>query len=67
MLEHFELGGETVMVAPLQGFYVTAGHGADEVRLAFVLDEQKLARAVRLLGAGLERYPGRVPAAGARQ
>ena len=39
-----------------KGFYVTPGHGANEVRLAFVLDEERLARAVRLLGAGLERY-----------
>jgi aspartate aminotransferase len=56
LLDDFALDGETVMVAPLQGFYVTPQHGANEVRLAFVLDEERLARAVRLLGAGLERY-----------
>jgi aspartate aminotransferase len=56
MLEHFSVDGETVMVAPLEGFYVTPGHGTNEVRLAFVLDEERLARAVRILGAGLEEY-----------
>jgi aspartate aminotransferase len=56
MLEHFSVDGETVMVAPLEGFYVTPGHGTNEVRLAFVLDEERLARAVRILGAGVEAY-----------
>src|ERR687883_1699736 len=56
MLEHFSVDGETVMVAPLEGFYVMPGHGRNAVRLAFVLDEERLARAVRILGAGLEAY-----------
>jgi len=56
MLEHFALDGETVMVAPLEGFYVTPGHGRSEVRLAFVLDEERIARAAHVLGAGLEAY-----------
>ena len=60
MLEHFVSGGETVMVAPLQGFYVAPNHGVDEVRLAFVLDEERLARAVSLLGEGLESYAERL-------
>jgi len=56
MLEHFEQDGETTMVAPLEGFYVTPGYGRSEVRLAFVLDEERIGRAVRVLGAGLEAY-----------
>jgi aspartate aminotransferase len=59
MLEHFSLDGETVMVAPLEGFYVAPGHGTSAVRLAFVLDEERLARAVRILGEGLEAYSRR--------
>lgn len=59
MLEDYEADGETVMVAPLQGFYVTPGHGANEVRLAYVLNEERLERAIRLLGQGLERYARR--------
>ncbi len=56
MLEHFEQDGETTMVAPLEGFYVTPGHGRSEARLAFVLDEARLARAIGVLGAGLAAY-----------
>jgi aspartate aminotransferase len=56
LLQSFALDGETVMLAPLQGFYVTPAHGTNEVRLAFVLDEERLARAVRIIGAGLERF-----------
>lgn len=56
LLESFARDGETVMVAPLAGFYVTPGHGANEVRLAFVLSEERLTRAVTLLGAGLQAY-----------
>jgi len=56
MLESFALDDETVMVAPLEGFYVTPGHGRSEARLAFVLDEDRLARSVEVLGAGLARY-----------
>ncbi len=56
MLSDFALDGETVMVAPLEGFFVTPGHGRNEVRLAFVLDEERLGRAVRVLGEGLAAY-----------
>lgn len=56
MLEDFSAGGETVMVAPLKGFYVTPGLGANEARLAYVLGDEDLDRAVRLLGDGLDRY-----------
>ena len=56
MLDDYSLDGETVMVAPLEGFYVQLGHGRSEVRLAFVLDDEMLARAIRVLGAGLTRY-----------
>ncbi|UCF09719.1 MAG: pyridoxal phosphate-dependent aminotransferase [Candidatus Bipolaricaulota bacterium] len=56
MLNEFELDGETVMVAPGAGFYATAGKGHDEVRMAYVLEEEKLRRAVEVLRAGLEAY-----------
>jgi aspartate aminotransferase len=56
MLEHFVLDGETTMVAPLQGFYVTPNYGASEVRIAFVLDEDRIGRAIRILGVGLDQY-----------
>ena len=59
LLESFTLDGETIMLSPLQGFYVTPGHGANEVRLAFVLDEERLARAVRILSEGLQQFAAR--------
>ena len=56
LLESFELDGETVMLAPASGFYATPGLGKDEVRIAYVLDRERLARAVKVLGAGLAAY-----------
>jgi aspartate aminotransferase len=57
LLNDFNLDGETVMMAPANGFYLTPGLGVDEVRLAYVLEEAKLVRAMRCLRAGLESYP----------
>jgi aspartate aminotransferase len=56
MLESFELGGDTVMMAPLSGFYSTKGEGKQEVRLAYVLEQDKLKKAVKCLEAGLIEY-----------
>ena len=59
MLEHFDLDGDTVMMAPATGFYATPGAGTREVRIAYVLDVSDIQRAVACLAAGLEQYPGR--------
>lgn len=56
LLEDFELDGETVMVAPAGGFYATPGAGTDEVRMAYVLEAPKIARAMEVFVAALERY-----------
>jgi aspartate aminotransferase len=68
LLNDFNLDGETVMMAPANGFYLTPGLGVDEVRIAYVLEEEKLIRAMRCLKAGLEAYPAtiRVAAAASR-
>jgi aspartate aminotransferase len=63
LLDSFDLEGETVVVAPADGFYATPGLGKDEVRIAYVLEEAKLGRAMRVLTAALEVYPGRTVAA----
>ncbi len=60
LLGDFALDGETVAVAPADGFYATPGLGRDEVRLAYVLEEPKLRRAMRCLTAALAAYPGRM-------
>lgn len=56
MLNDFNLDGETTMVAPGAGFYATPDVGNDEIRIAYVLEESKLVRAVEVLKAGLEAY-----------
>lgn len=56
MLTDFELDKETVMVAPAQGFYSTPGRGKDEVRIAYVLKEADLKRAITVFRAGLDKY-----------
>ncbi|GAC1630872.1 MAG: pyridoxal phosphate-dependent aminotransferase [Chloroflexota bacterium] len=67
LLTDFERDGETVMVAPGPGFYVTPNMGACEVRLAYVLNEAHLRRAVNLLGEALSVYPQRLESAVAIQ
>jgi len=56
LLTRIETEGETVFVAPGSGFYATPGKGHDEVRIAYVLEEEKLLRAVDVLKVGLEAY-----------
>jgi aspartate aminotransferase len=57
ILEDFEFEGETVMMAPASGFYSTKGKGKNEVRLAYVLEKNKLKKAVRCLTEALRVYP----------
>ncbi len=59
MLEKFSYNNETVMMAPATGFYSTSGAGSNEVRLAYVLNQDDLKKAVVCLEKGLEEYPGR--------
>ncbi|MBQ5344777.1 MAG: pyridoxal phosphate-dependent aminotransferase [Acidaminococcaceae bacterium] len=59
MLQDFEKDGETVMIAPGNGFYATPGKGIDEARLAYVLKCEDLERAMELLAAAVKEYPGR--------
>jgi aspartate aminotransferase len=63
MLTHFQLEGETTMMAPGDGFYATPGAGRSEVRIAYVLEEEKLRRAMRIVAAGLRAYRAVAPAA----
>lgn len=48
--------GETVMTAPAAGFYITPGLGRNQVRLAYVLKKEDLARALLVLEKALEAY-----------
>jgi aspartate aminotransferase len=59
LLEEFQVNGETTMMAPGNGFYATPGAGASEVRIAYVLKEEHLRRAMRVVAEGLEAYAKR--------
>lgn len=56
LLESFEEDGQTVMVAPAAGFYATPGLGKNQIRIAYVLEKEKLKRAVALLKSALTQY-----------
>lgn len=60
MLTSFSMEGKTTMVAPANGFYATPGKGEDEVRIAYVLEIEKLKHAMEILRAGIERYKNEV-------
>lgn len=59
-LEEFEYEGQTIFMAPASGFYTTPGLGKNEVRIAYVLNKEDLAKALIVLTKALEAYPGRV-------
>ncbi len=59
MLQDFDVNGETVMIAPGNGFYATPGKGVDEARLAYVLNCEDLEKAMALLAEAVKQYPGR--------
>ncbi len=59
LLTDFEDQGETVMFAPGEPFYATPGKGKNEVRIAYVLKQKDLARAMDLLALGIEAYNNR--------
>lgn len=59
-LSDFEYEGQTVMMAPASGFYTTPGLGKNEVRMAYVLKKEDLAKALVVLQKALEAYPGKI-------
>jgi len=56
LLDSFSHNGATVMMAPAAGFYATKGKGKDEVRLAYVLNEEAINGAMDCLEAALKTY-----------
>jgi aspartate aminotransferase len=59
LLESFSYKNKTVMLAPATGFYGTPGLGANEVRIAYVLNLDDLDEAMDCLKKALEEYPER--------
>ena len=56
MISEFSYKGKTVMVTPMQDFYITPGLGHREIRLAYVLDSKVLKEAMDILREGLKAY-----------
>ncbi len=60
LLEEFDHEGKTLMVAPAAGFYSTPNTGTNQVRIAYVLNQEALTQAIVCLEKALEVYPGRI-------
>lgn len=58
LLSDFDYNNETVMLAPAQGFYATPNSGLNEVRLAYVLNNEALIKSVEIIKQALAVYPG---------
>jgi aspartate aminotransferase len=56
LLESFDYNGVTVMLAPASGFYSSPGLGKKEARIAYVLKEESLFKAMNCLQQGLKSY-----------
>ena len=60
LLSDFEKDGATVMLAPAHGFYFNEHLGKDQVRIAYVLNENDIRNAVSCLAEGLKVYQGKM-------
>jgi aspartate aminotransferase len=56
LLTDFNHNNNTVMLAPANGFYSTRGLGEQEVRIAYVLKQEDLIQAVKILQTALLQY-----------
>ena len=56
LLTDFSYDKQTVMLAPADGFYTSSNLGKDEVRIAFVLNSEKLIKAIKIIGLALKEY-----------
>ena len=56
LLEEFDDHGDTVMFAAGGPFYATPGKGLNEIRIAYVLRQEELERAMDLLALGIQKY-----------
>lgn len=59
LLTTFRDNNETVMLAPAAGFYATPNSGANEVRIAYVLNVDAIKRSVEILKKALKQYGGK--------
>lgn len=56
LLEEFNDNGETVMMTPVEKFYLTEGMGKNEVRIAYVINKNDIVRCCEILKKAIEEY-----------
>ncbi len=56
LLNDFNYKNETVQITPVEDFYFTSGLGKNEIRIAYVLNQKDLKKAMVLLEKGLKSY-----------
>lgn len=56
LLTDFSINGETIMMAPADGFYATNGLGIDEVRISYCIKQEDLKKAMHILENALTEY-----------
>ena len=56
LLNEFEDNGQTVMFSCGEPFYATPGKGLNEVRMAYVINKEDIARAMDILGVAIRKY-----------
>lgn len=59
LLTEFDDNGETVLFACGEPFYATPGKGRNEVRLAYTINAEDIARAIDILAIAIEKYNNR--------
>eukprot|EP01095_Lingulamoeba_sp_RSL-Kostka_P001882 TRINITY_DN1266_c0_g1_i1.p1 TRINITY_DN1266_c0_g1~~TRINITY_DN1266_c0_g1_i1.p1 ORF type:complete len:427 (+),score=185.79 TRINITY_DN1266_c0_g1_i1:76-1281(+) len=62
VLTDFEFEGKTVLVSPGAGFYTTPGYGESEIRIAYVLNKDRLKTALDVLEKAIIAYHEQFPA-----
>ena len=60
-LTDFSYEGQTVIMAPASGFYTNPEEGRNQVRIAYVLCREDLAKALVVLSRALDAYNARYP------
>lgn len=60
MLKKFRYHNATVLIAPASGFYVTAGLGKNQIRIAYVVEANNLKRGLDILKRGLAAYKAKL-------
>ncbi|WP_045690127.1 pyridoxal phosphate-dependent aminotransferase [Hymenobacter sp. AT01-02] len=59
LLEEFQHNGQTLMVSPAAGFYATSILGRQQMRMAYVVNQDVINKAMDCLEVALQQYPWR--------